>query len=251
VPAWIHERAKHLLAKNPSMSKSTAFGVATQQSHAKGKTPKGYGTTAGKTIAKAKYDEPKAYTSVANPENLKTRKLSDKPTTRWTGSHLVKASMASFVAEVTKLADLESTAPVLGGLALGYGPGRNVAGSTAKVLSPHGRKVQGENIARDIAMVAGPASGVAALALAKKYNLGTRLAQTLSKRFPKGVIASPETEKEIVEGLIPMGTAITGGMAGGAASGGTVGAVQKLRGPAKIKEVDRPDIYERLVEGQG
>jgi hypothetical protein len=93
MPAWIHNRAEHILAKNPSMKKETAFAIATQQSHKMGKTPKGYGTAKGKREAKAKYDQPKKeYTKGANPGNLETPKLSDKPTTRWTGSKLVKKS---------------------------------------------------------------------------------------------------------------------------------------------------------------
>lgn len=104
MPAWIHERAEHILAKNPKMNKSQAFAVATQQSHAAGKSPKGYGTSAGKTIAKAKYDQPKkTYTKTPNPQGLKTPKLHDKPKTRWTGSKLVtKQSMAAFVDELEK-----------------------------------------------------------------------------------------------------------------------------------------------------
>jgi hypothetical protein len=94
MPKWIHERAEHLLAKNPSMSKSMAFGVATQQSHATGKTPKKYGTTEGKREARAKYDAPKKeYTKTPNPGDLETPKLSDKPKTRWTGTRLVKKAM--------------------------------------------------------------------------------------------------------------------------------------------------------------
>lgn len=58
MPAWIHDRAERLLSKNPSMQKSTAFAIATQQSHALGKTPKGYGTKKGKEVAKNKYDTP-------------------------------------------------------------------------------------------------------------------------------------------------------------------------------------------------
>jgi hypothetical protein len=58
MPAWIHDRAEHLLAKNPDMNKSTAFAVATQQSHALGKSPKGYGTAEGRRVAKAKFDTP-------------------------------------------------------------------------------------------------------------------------------------------------------------------------------------------------
>ena len=91
MPAWIHNRAEHLLAKNPSMNKSTAFAIATQQSHKMGKTPKGYGTSEGKREAKEKYDKPKKeYVKGANPGGLETPKLSDKPKTRWTGSRLVK-----------------------------------------------------------------------------------------------------------------------------------------------------------------
>lgn len=75
MPQWIHERAEHLLAKNPDMKKSTAFAVATQQSHALGKSPKGYGTAEGKRTAKAKFDTPKDDKKMANPGNLETPKL--------------------------------------------------------------------------------------------------------------------------------------------------------------------------------
>lgn len=79
MPAWIHDRAEHLLAKNPSMSKSTAFAVATQQSHKLGKTPKGYGTAQGKRAAKKKYDRPKKkYVKGANPGKLESPKMRDK-----------------------------------------------------------------------------------------------------------------------------------------------------------------------------
>jgi len=95
MPAWIHNRAEHLLAKNPSMSKSTAFAIATQQSHKMGKTPKGYGTAQGKREARAKYDKPrKEYVRSANPGGLETPKLSDKPKTKWTGKRLVKKGSA-------------------------------------------------------------------------------------------------------------------------------------------------------------
>lgn len=58
MPAWIHDRANHIQAKNPSMPKSEAFAIATQQSHALGKSPKGYGTAQGRETAKAKYKTP-------------------------------------------------------------------------------------------------------------------------------------------------------------------------------------------------
>ncbi len=57
MPAWIHERAKHILAKNKDATKQMAFALATQQAHALGKSPKGYGTEEGREKAKAKYEE--------------------------------------------------------------------------------------------------------------------------------------------------------------------------------------------------
>lgn len=75
MPEWIHNRAEHLLAKNPSMSKSTAFAIATQQGHATGHTPKGYGTAEGRREAKAKFDTPKNDVQKANPGNLDSPKL--------------------------------------------------------------------------------------------------------------------------------------------------------------------------------
>jgi hypothetical protein len=58
MPAWIHDRADHIQSKNPSMPKSEAFAIATQQSHALGKSPKGYGTSKGREEAKNKYKTP-------------------------------------------------------------------------------------------------------------------------------------------------------------------------------------------------
>ncbi len=78
MPQWIHNRAEHLLAKNPSMDKSTAFAIATQQSHAKGKSPKSYGTKQGRREAKAKYNQPKRkYEGKANPGKLESPKMAE------------------------------------------------------------------------------------------------------------------------------------------------------------------------------
>lgn len=60
MPAWIHERAEHIRSKNPGMPKGESFAIATQQAHAAGKAPKGYGTTEGRRKAKRKYDSPKS-----------------------------------------------------------------------------------------------------------------------------------------------------------------------------------------------
>lgn len=79
MPKWIHDRAEHILAKNPSMEKGTAFAIATQQAHALGKSSKGYGTSEGRRAAKAKYDAPKKnYKKAANPGRLSSPKMEKK-----------------------------------------------------------------------------------------------------------------------------------------------------------------------------
>lgn len=75
MPEWIHERAKHISAKNPSMPESEAWAIATQQAHATGKSPKGYGTLVGRREAKQKYDTPKDDKKTANPGDLDSKKV--------------------------------------------------------------------------------------------------------------------------------------------------------------------------------
>lgn len=75
MPEWIHERAKHISAKNPSMPESEAWAIATQQAHATGKSPKGYGTLVGRREAKQKYDTPKDDKKTANPGDLESKKV--------------------------------------------------------------------------------------------------------------------------------------------------------------------------------
>ncbi len=70
MPAFIHDRARHIQAKNPEMPESQAFAIATQQSHALGKTPKSYGTAEGRREAKAKYDTPKDDKKTADPGGI-------------------------------------------------------------------------------------------------------------------------------------------------------------------------------------
>ena len=67
MPKWIHDRADHIRAKNPDMPESEAWAIATQQSHALGKSPKGYGTLGGRATAKAKFNTPKDDVKSANP----------------------------------------------------------------------------------------------------------------------------------------------------------------------------------------
>lgn len=69
MPKWIHDRAEHILRKNPNMKKSMAFAIATQQAYAAGKAPKRWGTREGRAEAKQKYDEPRShYKQTANPK---------------------------------------------------------------------------------------------------------------------------------------------------------------------------------------
>lgn len=70
MPKWMHDRAEHILAKNPDMPKSQAFAIATQQSHALGKSPKSYGTLKGREEAKAKYKTPGDDKKTADPGHL-------------------------------------------------------------------------------------------------------------------------------------------------------------------------------------
>lgn len=42
MPAWVHNRAEHLLAKNPKMSKSQAFAIATKQHKTAASDPEGH-----------------------------------------------------------------------------------------------------------------------------------------------------------------------------------------------------------------
>jgi hypothetical protein len=73
MPQWIHDRAEHIRAKNPEMAESTAFAIATQQSHALGKSPKNYGTTEGREEAKKKYTTPEDDKKTADPGGLTKR----------------------------------------------------------------------------------------------------------------------------------------------------------------------------------
>jgi len=57
---WIHDRAHHIMGKNPDMPKGMAYAVATQQAHKVGKSPKGFRTEEGVRRAKAKHSLPKS-----------------------------------------------------------------------------------------------------------------------------------------------------------------------------------------------
>lgn len=126
--------------------------------------------------------------------------------------------------------------PTLTGLATGYGPGRSVAGETAAALAPQGRVQRSENFARNAAVIGAPLGGLVAMGLARKKGLANRLGSFVGHNFPKGLIAEPSVEQELVHLGVPGVAAITGSLAGGAVTGGLVGAAQQLRGPTHHRE---------------
>jgi len=73
MPKWVEDRKDYLLKKNPDMSESTAWALATQQGRAAGKVEKSYGTAKGKKKAKKKYKKsPSAYEKKAKPRKKKS-----------------------------------------------------------------------------------------------------------------------------------------------------------------------------------
>jgi hypothetical protein len=52
---WVHDRAHHIMSKNPDMDKGQAYAIATQQGHKLGKSNKGHRTAEGVAVAKQKY----------------------------------------------------------------------------------------------------------------------------------------------------------------------------------------------------
>lgn len=72
MPKWVEDRKDHLMKKNPDMSETTAWALATQQGRAAGKVEKSYGTSKGKKKAKKKYKKPQsAYEKKAKPKKKK------------------------------------------------------------------------------------------------------------------------------------------------------------------------------------
>lgn len=209
MPEWIHERAKHILAKNPSMPEGMAFGIATQQSHALGKSPKGYGTSEGRHDAKQKFRKPKQMEHTANPGQLETPKLSQV---------------------LAKFAFIEAL-PAITGLASGIGPGREVAGEVAEQIAPKRRERQASQWGRNAALVGVPLGGLAAMALAHRYQLAPRIADFAKRHFEKGLIADPGAEQELINLGVPGVAAIGGSILGGGLSGAAAGGLQHLRHP--------------------
>ncbi len=103
MPKWIHDRARHLQAKNPEMPESQAFAIATQQSHAVGKSPKGYGTAEGRREAKAKYDTPSDDKKTADPRGVGREFEKDSGKSKIAR---LLPFLDGFIDELTKIANL-------------------------------------------------------------------------------------------------------------------------------------------------
>lgn len=104
MPEWIHSRANHIQAKNPDMPESEAFAIATQQSHALGKSPKGYGTSEGRHEAKAKYDTSSDDKKTADPHGV-GHEFEKNSSEGAQVSHLVPF-LDGFADELVKIANL-------------------------------------------------------------------------------------------------------------------------------------------------
>jgi len=131
------------------------------------------------------------------------------------------------------------SAALLAGTGVGLGAGRALSGHTAAGIAPRGRKMRSEDIARRAAFIGAPLGTVALLALAKKKGLTPRLMQHIANKFPRGMVTDPATEQSLLKFLIPAGTAAAGGVGGGLLTGGTVGAIQQMRGSPYKKDQEK------------
>jgi hypothetical protein len=227
--------------------------------HAIGKTPKGYGTSKGKSVARAKYPNKKGYVKTPNPGNLESTKMAAFVAEIQTmGFYPGKKKEAYSVSEYSGPLSygkfkMESQIPPyrhppvktagppssgkekrafigLTGVAAGFYPGKNIAGEAAAATAPEGRVTRSENIARNLAIVGGPLGGLAGLAAAKKYNLAGHLGRAVGGHL------GWEEMKALQQYGVPFGAGAMGSMAGGAVVGGGVGLAQRLRGPLHSKK---------------
>lgn len=118
---WIHDRAHHIMGKNPSMSKSIAYAVATQQAHKVGKSPRSFRTAEGVRQAKAKHPLPKKFYKKTASERLqkvaldRLKALVKEAKAREIGRRIVKFRSSPVVrrgATVSGAAKLPPKAPV-------------------------------------------------------------------------------------------------------------------------------------------
>jgi hypothetical protein len=128
--------------------------------------------------------------------------------------------------------DQELPAPIellstVGGIYAGHGTGKSLAGEIAAAIAPKGKITRTEERARRAAIFASPVAGIAALALARKYNLGGRLSSVLARKAPRGLITSPQVEQEGVRAITPFVTGLAGSVLGGLATGTAAGLISR------------------------
>lgn len=148
-----------------------------------------------------------------------------------------QAQLYGFINELEKISQLTpppqmpippALAGTVAGVLAGYPAAKSLAGQTAAITAPTGRKLRTEELARRIAMFTGPVAGIAGLALAKKYRLADKMVSLLAKKAPKGLIANPEYEEMAIRAITPFLSGLGGSAAGGLATGGITGGLSRL-----------------------
>lgn len=129
------------------------------------------------------------------------------------GARMGKA--AAMEKKSTRVIDLSFLIP-------GYYAGKNVAGDTAAGLAPEGRKTRSESVARSLAMLGGPAGGVAGLSVVTDPRVQAAISSLKNPLL-----------RDVARTFSPAVGAVGGSMLGGLATGAGVGLVQKLRGPTR------------------
>lgn len=147
-PKWIHDRAHHIMRKDRGVGKSTAYAIATQQSHASEHTPGSWGTEEGREEAKEKYEKPaSSYEQTADPKEKKAHR---------------DAMFGGFLDELDKIAAGVATPPVP--TAPSTPASSTVTGSSGKAFGSSGVKsptsVNPQRPLAGKANLANPTSGI-------------------------------------------------------------------------------------------
>jgi hypothetical protein len=121
--------------------------------------------------------------------------------TDFTLSNLTGNKAITTGSDLVKKAAEDNAVPIMAGMVAGYPSGRSVAGHTAAKLAPEGRVTKSRQIARNIAMVGGPAAGIGALMLAKKYKMTPALQELVAKKFPNNSLVGVDISQEILKDL--------------------------------------------------
>lgn len=237
---WIHDRAHHIMAKNPGMAKSIAYAVATQQAHKVGKSPRTFRTAEGVRAAMAKHVFPKKfYKKKAASADVALRRL----------KQLVKEAKAGQIGRrVVKFKSAPTTyrGATVSGAANYVRPQAQKhqlyvpKGHKAKKRGRIARAVFGGGPMKAVPTLGGRVRGAAgSVATAAALEAASRLRGAALRgskpRIPAGVIADmgpyvPEVSRSVVNQAaptifgVPRGKVLRGaGMAGLGLAGGAAG----------------------------